>query len=213
MDLQLHALLGNPQALEEGPEWHFLHRAQLAAMAFAPPYFASSLINLKMTMTAPVRLFDALQGPVVSVVGDTYRIVVSGEQSGGTHAIIDMLVPPNGGPGPHAHAAIQESFYVVAGEIVVRTQTDTYTAKPGDFVTIPKGGAVHSFKNESAATAHLLCVVVPAGLDAFFLAIGQPVAAGTFLPPSPPSAQQMEQWQVIAKEYGQQVFPPDFLAH
>jgi len=42
-------------------------------------------------------------GEHISVVGDTYRIIVSGKQSGGEYAIIDMQVPPGGGPPPHAH--------------------------------------------------------------------------------------------------------------
>ena len=55
---------------------------------------------------------EAGKGEYVSVVGDTYRIVIGGEQTGGQYAVIDMMVPQNGGPGPHAHAEIQESFYV-----------------------------------------------------------------------------------------------------
>ncbi|WP_254244128.1 cupin domain-containing protein [Hymenobacter sp. BRD128] len=100
-----------------------------------------------------VRTLAPQAGTDISVVGDTYRIVVSGAQTEGTYAIIDMLVPPGGGPGPHAHAQIQEAFYVIDGEVVVRSETQTYTAKKGAFVDIPKGGAIHSFTNESQAVA------------------------------------------------------------
>ena len=44
------------------------------------------------------------EGKTVSVVGDTYRILISGKDTGGASATIDMLIPPGGGPGPHAHA-------------------------------------------------------------------------------------------------------------
>jgi hypothetical protein len=47
-----------------------------------------------------IRTLDPQAGPSLSVVGDTYRIVTSGAQTGGAYAIIDMLVPPGGGPGP-----------------------------------------------------------------------------------------------------------------
>jgi hypothetical protein len=47
------------------------------------------------------------------VVGDTYRIVIGGEQTNGAYAFIDMLIPPKGGPGPHSHAAFQEAFYII----------------------------------------------------------------------------------------------------
>lgn len=158
-----------------------------------------------------IRTLDPQAGPTISVVGDTYRIVVAGEQTNGAYAIIDMLVPPGGGPGPHAHSHIQESFYVVEGEVVVRSETQTYTAKKGAFVDIPQGGAVHSFTNESQAVAHLLCVVVPAGLEKFFQEIGQPVAAGQFLPQQAPNPEQLQHLMATAQRYGQELFPPDFL--
>lgn len=158
-----------------------------------------------------VRTLDPQAGTDISVVGDTYRIVVSGEQTEGAYAIIDMLVPPGGGPGPHAHAHIQEAFYVIEGEVVVRSETQTYAAKKGAFVDIPKGGAIHSFTNESQAVAHLLCVVVPAGLEKFFLEIGQPVAAGQFLPQQEPSPEQKQKMAAAAQRYGQELFPPDYL--
>lgn len=158
-----------------------------------------------------IRTLSAQAGTALSVVGDTYRIVASGEQTGGAYAIIDMLVPPGGGPGPHAHAHIQEAFYVIAGEVVVRSETQTYTARPGDLVDIPAGGAVHSFTNESGALAHLLCVVVPAGLEKFFQEIGQPVAAGEFLPRQAPTPTQLQQLRAAAEQHGQEIFPPDYL--
>ena len=158
-----------------------------------------------------VRTLDPQAGPELSVMGDTYHIVTSGAQTAGAYAIIDMLVPPGGGPMPHAHALIQESLYVVDGEVVVRSETQTYTARKGALVEIPKGGAIHSFSNESNTLAHLLCVVVPAGLDDFFAEIGQPVAAGQFLPKPHLSPEDLKKIQTIAAQHGQEVFPPDYL--
>lgn len=43
----------------------------------------------------------------ISLVGSIYRILISGEDTAG--AIIDMLVSPDGSPGPHAYAAFEES--------------------------------------------------------------------------------------------------------
>jgi quercetin dioxygenase-like cupin family protein len=150
------------------------------------------------------------EGQHISVVGDTYRILTSGQQTNGAYAVIDMLVPPGGGPGPHAHASFAESFYVVEGELVVRSETQTYTAGKGAFVNIPAGGAIHNFKNESDRVAHLLCIVVPAGLDQFFVEIGKPVAEGVFLPPGPIAADELEKLMKIAEKYGQELFPPDY---
>lgn len=153
----------------------------------------------------------AQDGPSLSVVGDTYRLIVNGEQTGGAYAVIDMLVPPQGGPGPHAHAGFQEAFYVIEGEIEVKTESQTYTAQKGAFVNIPLGGLVHDFKNQTGTTAHLLCVLTPAGMEGLFQEIGRPVPAGAFLPPPEMNPEEQKRMQAIAEKYGQKLFPPDYL--
>jgi len=150
-------------------------------------------------------------GKNLSVVGDTYRILISGEQTGGTFATIDMLIPPGGGPGPHAHAGFHESFYVIDGEIEVRSEAGVFAAGKGSFVHIPTGGIVHCFKNKTDRTAHLLCMVAPSGLEAFFTEIGKPVAIGEFLAPPTMNEEALKKLLPIAERYGQKVFPPDYL--
>jgi quercetin dioxygenase-like cupin family protein len=149
-------------------------------------------------------------GQCLSVVGDTYRILITGKETGGAFATIDMLVPPGGGPGPHSHADFQESFFVIDGEIEVKSEASTYVAKKGSFVSIPKGGIVHCFKNKSDKTAHLLCMVVPSGLEEMFMEIGKPVSPGEFLPP-PMDPETLEKMLAIAEKHGQKVYPPDYL--
>ena len=152
------------------------------------------------------------QGENLSVVGDTYRILISGKQTGGEFSIMEFHVPPNGGPGPHSHAHFYESFYVVEGEVEVNSEAGKFIAKKGSFVTILKGGIVHNFKNKTKKNAVLLCTVVPAGLEEFFKEIGKPVAIGEILPPPPmnnPDA--VKKIEKIAEKYGQKVFPPDYL--
>jgi quercetin dioxygenase-like cupin family protein len=150
-------------------------------------------------------------GQSLSIVGDTYRILVSGKETGGAFATIDMLVPPGSGPGPHSHATFSETFFVMDGEVEVKSEEGTYLATKGSYVVIPKGGIVHCFKNKSDKNAHLLCTVVPAGLEEFFNEIGQPVAWGEFLPPPPMNPEAIGKLIEIAEKYGQKVFPPDYL--
>src|SRR5882757_6885241 len=165
---------------------------------------------MKNTTPTPITL-DAQNGQNLSVVGDTYRILISGKETGGAFATIDMLIPPNGGPGPHAHAGFQESFYVIDGEIEVKSEGSTYTAKKGSFVNIPKGGIVHGFKNKTDQIAHLLCMVVPSGLEEMFMELGTPVAPGTFLPPPKLDPDTLKKMQQVAEKHGQQIFPPNYL--
>ena len=52
----------------------------------------------------------------VSVVGDTYSILVSGAQTDGRYCLIDMLVPDGSGPPPHRHD-FEEMFTLLDGEL------------------------------------------------------------------------------------------------
>ena len=162
-------------------------------------------------MKSNVSIIKENQGTHISLVGDTYRIVISGKQTNGEYAIIDMMVPPGGGPPPHAHALIHESFYIMDGEVEFISEDGKFIAKKGDLVNIPKGGAVHSFKNNSSTVAHMICTVVPAGLDEFFEQAGTPVEAGAFLPPAHLDEAQIKKVVELSRQYGQELFPPDYL--
>jgi quercetin dioxygenase-like cupin family protein len=161
--------------------------------------------------TTNITMVDNQSGQSISVVGDTYKVIISGKETNNNYAVIDMLVPPGGGPGPHAHAGFQELFYVLDGEVEFKNEAGKYTATKGSLINIPLGGAVHGFKNISNTTAHLLCTVIPAGLDAFFQKIGKPVETGTFLPPHVPSEEELHKLKTIAEKYGQKLYPPDYL--
>jgi quercetin dioxygenase-like cupin family protein len=151
------------------------------------------------------------EGRSIAMAGNTYRILVTGAQTGGEFAVMDFSIPPGGGPGPHAHANIQESFYVIEGEIEVKSEAGTYIAKKGSFVTIPKGGIVHQFKNKTDNMAQMLCTVVPAGLEDFFIEASKATENDNALPPAPMDAETLKTMQALAKKYGQELFPPDYL--
>ncbi len=162
--------------------------------------------------TAPIALAP-VEGPCVSVQGGTYRILLSGSQTGGAYTCIEMLIPPEAGPGPHMHPEIYESFYVAEGEVTFRSEAGAFIATRGAHVTIPLGAGAHSFRNHTEAPARLLCTAVPAGLDAFFMEVGQPVAPGAFLPRPLMTAAWMEQVRAAAQRHGQTILPPDYLDH
>ncbi len=122
----------------------------------------------------------------VSVVGDTYAILLTGEDTGGRYCLIDMHVPPGGGPPPHRHD-FEEMFTLLDGEIELTFRGQTQKAGAGFTVNIP-ANAPHGFKNQSSAPARLLCMCTPPGLEEFFLAVGIPVASRTA--PAPDSNEE-----------------------
>lgn len=152
---------------------------------------------------------SADQGRTLSIAGGTYRILISGEQTNGTFAVIEMSVPPGAGPVPHSHPDFEESFYVLEGEVTFKSEAGEYRAGKGAFVSIPKGGVVHHFKNKSDQPAKLLCTVIPAGLDAFFV---EAVEFMEVIHKQPPhsDAEVKEEMKRISEKYGQQLFSPDY---
>jgi quercetin dioxygenase-like cupin family protein len=162
--------------------------------------------------TNSIVTLSADEGHSISVVGDTYKIIIGGEQTNGTYSLIDMLIPPEGGPPPHSHVTYQESFYIIDGQIEVITKEKKYSATKGSYVNIPFKGPVHKFTNKTDKNAHILCLITPAGMEKMFEEIGKPVEDGMFLPP-PLQMKPEEQKQIksIAEKYGQKLYPPDYL--
>ena len=123
----------------------------------------------------------------LSVVGDTYTILVSGKDTQGRYCLIDMLVPDGSGPPPHRHD-FEEMFSLLEGELEFTFRGETQTVKAPATVNIP-ANAPHQFKNASGATVHMLCMCTPAGQDEFFMAVGVPVESRD----APPKLSKEEQ--------------------
>jgi quercetin dioxygenase-like cupin family protein len=126
----------------------------------------------------------------VAVAGDTYTILVGGEDTAGRFTLIDMLVPPGGGPPPHRHD-FEETFAMLEGEIEVRFRGQSSLLRAGETANVP-ANAPHFFRNISERPARLLCTCSPAGQDEFFLAVGDRVASRTAAPPELDEAAQQQ---------------------
>lgn len=151
------------------------------------------------------------EGKTLGVAGGNYRIIISGQQTGGVYAVIEMHVPPGGGPPPHAHPDFQETFYVLEGEVLFKTEAGNSVVSQGGFVNIPLGGAIHCFQNVSGNMAKLLCTVMPAGLEQVFEAIGQPVGPGVFLPVPEMTDERRRIMAELDEKHHQKTYPKDFL--
>ena len=119
--------------------------------------------------------------PHIGKMGDTYTILLSGEDTAGRYCLIDMHVPPGGGPPPHRHD-FEEMFSVLEGEIEATFRGEKSSVRAGETVNIP-ANAPHSFTNASDRSTRLLCMCSPSGQEEFFMAVGVPVASRTAPPP------------------------------
>src|ERR1700676_5278643 len=53
--------------------------------------------------------------PHIGMEGDPYTILLAGKDTPGRFCLIDMHIPPGGGPPPHRHI-FEESFIILEGE-------------------------------------------------------------------------------------------------
>jgi quercetin dioxygenase-like cupin family protein len=146
--------------------------------------------DLKRTLTLAAPDEEDEEPPHIGLVGDTYTITVSGNDTNDQFCVIDMHVPPGGGPGPHRHD-FEETFILLDGEIEVTFRGKTSIVRAGDTANIPSN-APHQFHIASSKPARLICICSPAGMEKFFLEVGVPVATRTTAPPKLNEKQMLE---------------------
>ena len=152
---------------------------------------------------------EAADARSVAVAGGAYTVLLTGAQTGGRYSLIDMLVPPGGGPPLHRHD-FEEMFAVLDGEIELTFRGETHRAGTGAVVNIP-ANAPHRFRNTSDRPAHLLCLCTPPGQEDFFLAVGDPLESRDSPPPALTDAEKAERRnkaQALAAEYRTELLGP-----
>src|SRR5947199_2519797 len=150
-------------------------------------------------MTQPV-IRNAGAGRTLAVVGDVYRFLATGEDTGGKYALWEAVVSPGGGPPPHVHSREEEGFYILEGE------NQRLVASAGTFANMPVG-TPHSFKNESGKPARMLISIAPAGLEKMFFEVGVPLTEGATTA-MPPTKEEIEKLLAVAPKFGIEILLP-----
>lgn len=99
-----------------------------------------------------------------------YRVI--GGDQGGSWSLIEYTAPPRSvGPSPHAHAQLDEAYFVLEGRPVFQVGEHIIHARP-DLLVVVERGTVHSFMNPEAEPARFLVLLSPAGYEGFWLGEG-----------------------------------------
>ena len=111
----------------------------------------------------------------IGTKGLSVRFLVSGENSNGSVATFELMVPgAQRLPAPaHSHDHYEETIYGIDGVLTWTVDGKPIEVRPGEALCIPRG-AVHRFDNNGTRDAKALCVITPAaiGPDYFREAFG-----------------------------------------
>jgi quercetin dioxygenase-like cupin family protein len=107
------------------------------------------------------------------------EVLTSPRQAGASAGFSAGLqeLPPLGKIREHAHPAQTEIFWVAEGRALARLEGEVRRIVAGTFmVAAPQ--TRHGFINDGAGPFRFLWMLVPAGLEDFFIGIGRPKRAG-----------------------------------
>jgi len=141
-------------------------------------------------------LSDASDGLTFTMLGTTMRLIASATDTDRRYTVFEQVTPAGWGPPRHIHAHEDEIVYVLDGTYDVSLGEEHRTLSAGGCAVLPRG-VPHGFRNVGAAPGRFLCLVAPAGLEEYFLALSKRPT-----PPSPPELVEM------AKPYGLTLLPP-----
>jgi hypothetical protein len=147
--------------------------------------------------------------PHLALAGDTYTVLLTGADTAGRFTLIDMYVPPGGGPPPHRHD-FEETFSLLDGEIAFTFRGDPWWPAPARRSTCRPTPRTRS-ATRPTGPARMLCVCAPAGQEQFFLALGARVGSRTAPPPSLSDAEQADlraRAAALAPQYRTEFLPP-----
>ncbi len=115
----------------------------------------------------------------------TVRFLVTGENSNGSVAAFEVLVPTGqrlAGPA-HSHDHFEETVYGVEGVLTWTVEGQPNDVGPGQALCIPRC-AVHRFDNHGIHDAKALCVITPAALGPqYFREVAAAIKAAPGGPP------------------------------
>lgn len=156
----------------------------------------------------PIRLTRPDQGEHFLAGTDVVTIKATGQDTSGTMLVVEVRVPPGGGPPVlHRHNSAKV-FYFLEGEFdlttldAAQTQMRTTRARSGDLVAIP-AMAWHNIKNVGTATGRYFGIHSPGWMEDFVRELGQPIEDPLHppQPAGPPSDAQRRQMLATITNY------------
>lgn len=107
----------------------------------------------------------------VPYLGNLVRPLLGGRDTGGRLALIHSVERRGCEPPTHRHRNEDELVYVREGQVTFYMEGEPCPVPAGGCLYLPRGGE-HGYRVESEQ-AHLLTVVMPGGLEGYYLELGE----------------------------------------
>jgi quercetin dioxygenase-like cupin family protein len=160
----------------------------------------------RMNDRAKIVVVNPGEGDAYSALGDVYRVLASGDQTGGAYSLSEIRISPGNGPPPHVHSRDDEAFFVLEGEVTFQIGNERSVGRAGTFVQGPRG-IPHSFRNHTRSAARMLVWVMPSGFENFVREFARRVPS--FDSPALPLGQdEIAKLIAMAPKYGIEILPP-----
>jgi mannose-6-phosphate isomerase-like protein (cupin superfamily) len=114
------------------------------------------------------------EGESVSLRGTEVTFKVSSDQAEGA-SCSEWVAAPGFDTGLHVHERLEETWYVLDGELEFRVGDESFNAAPGACVFIPPR-VPHAFANRNQAPAKFLLTTSPATHDRYFVELAEILA-------------------------------------
>ena len=119
------------------------------------------------TTSAVLRRADA-PPELVFPSGGSAGYLATSASTGGDYGLFRWdMGEQAGGPGPHFHRTMSESFFVLSGTVLLYDGRAWAAAGPGDFLHVPPGG-VHAFRNPDGPASMLMLFTPGAPRETYF---------------------------------------------
>jgi mannose-6-phosphate isomerase-like protein (cupin superfamily) len=161
-----------------------------------------------------IHVTRAEEGEHWLVVTDVITVKASARHTSGNLLVIEVNVPPGGGPPVLHRHGYAETLLFQEGDFELSTldadgAPSTVRVKAGDTASIPSM-AWHNFKNVGDIPGRFIAVHSPAVMEDFMREIGKPIddPHNPPDPDGPPSDEEMRRMMKIIGKY-MEVLPPE----
>ena len=115
------------------------------------------------------------EGRTVSLRGTEVRFKVESDRAEGA-SCVEFSAEPGFDTGLHVHERLEETWYILDGEVEFRVGDDEFAAAPGACVFVPPR-VPHAFANRTDTPAKFLLIMSPPGHDRYFDELAEILAA------------------------------------